>query len=55
MAGIGLPVIAKSLGHTSVYITKVYSRMDLEPVRESSEIAISNFMKQASTKNETIQ
>lgn len=41
MTGASLPVIGKSLGHKSSQATQVYSRMNLDPVRQSMERAIS--------------
>lgn len=40
MTGASLPVIGKSLGHKSTQATQIYSRMNLDPVRESIERAI---------------
>jgi integrase len=34
-AGASLPVIGKALGHESVEATKVYARLDLDPVRDA--------------------
>jgi integrase len=33
--GASLPIIGKSLGHESLEATKVYARLNLDPVRES--------------------
>jgi integrase len=41
MTGASLPVIGKSLGHKSSQATQIYSRMNLDPVRQSMERAIS--------------
>jgi integrase len=46
ITGTSLPIIGKSLGHKSSQATQVYSRMNLDPVRESIEKAVdmmSNF------------
>jgi integrase len=37
--GASLPIIGKSLGHSSIEATKVYARLNLDPVRESVERA----------------
>ena len=40
MSGASLQVIGKSLGHTSVAATQVYSRLkDIEPVKQSVDLA----------------
>jgi integrase len=41
ITGASLPIIGKSLGHKSSQATQIYSRMNLDPVRESMEKAIS--------------
>jgi integrase len=33
--GASLPIIGKSLGHTSLEATQIYARLDLDPVRAS--------------------
>ncbi len=38
--GTSLPIIGKSLGHTSVAATAIYSRLNLDPVRESVSNAV---------------
>ena len=45
-AGSNLSTVSKSLHHNSIQITKVYARLDLNPVRESVENGISEFFKQ---------
>lgn len=40
MTGASLPIIGKSLGHKSTQATQVYSRMNLDPVRQSIEKAV---------------
>lgn len=40
MTGASLPIIGKSLGHKSSQATQVYSRMNLDPVRQSMERAV---------------
>jgi len=40
ISGASLPIIGKSLGHKSSQATQIYSRMNLDPVRESIEKAI---------------
>lgn len=40
ITGASLPIIGKSLGHKSSVATQIYSRMNLDPVRESVEKAI---------------
>ena len=39
ITGASLPIIGKSLGHKSSQATQVYSRMNLDPVRQSMEKA----------------
>lgn len=36
-SGASLPIIAKSLGHTSVGATEIYSRLSIDPIREAME------------------
>ena len=43
MAGHGLPLIGKALGHTSNESTQVYARLQLEPVRAAKQ-ALSRIM-----------
>lgn len=45
MTGASLPIIGKSLGHKSGQATQIYSRMNLDPVRQSVGKAI-EFMNQ---------
>lgn len=35
--GLGLPVIAKLLGHTQIRTTERYSHLDADPIRRASE------------------
>ncbi len=42
--GTSMIVIGKSLGHTSTSATKVYARVDLDPVRESVALATAAMM-----------
>ena len=44
-AGASLTLIGKSLGHRSQQATVIYSRLDLDPVRESVESAVSEMIK----------
>jgi hypothetical protein len=37
--GASLPIIGKTLGHTSLSATQVYARLDLDPVRRAVEVA----------------
>jgi integrase len=37
--GASLPIIGKSLGHTSLSATQIYARLDLDPVRRAVEVA----------------
>jgi integrase len=46
MAGHGLPLIGKALGHTSTDSTEVYARLQLAPVRAAKE-ALSRIMLEA--------
>ena len=36
--GLGLPVIAKLLGHTQIRTTERYSHLDADPIRLASEV-----------------
>jgi len=40
ITGASLPIIGKSLGHKSSSTTQIYSRMNLDPVRQSVEKAV---------------
>lgn len=40
ITGASLPIIGKSLGHKSSQATQIYSRMNLDPVRQSIEKAV---------------
>lgn len=40
ITGASLPIIGKSLGHKSSQATQIYSRMNLDPVRQSMEKAV---------------
>ncbi len=40
ITGASLPIIGKSLGHKSGQATQIYSRMNLDPVRQSVEKAV---------------
>ena len=40
ITGASLPIIGKSLGHKSSQATQIYSRMNLDPVRQSVEKAV---------------
>lgn len=48
--GASLVVIGKTLGHRSPQATAIYSRLDLDPVRKSVEIATQAFYKAAGIK-----
>ena len=43
--GASLQVIGKSLGHRSQQATQIYSRLDIDPVRESIEGAVNEMLK----------
>lgn len=45
--GASLPIIGKSLGHTSTEATQIYARLNNEPVRESVEAATRAILKAA--------
>jgi integrase len=45
MTGASLPIVGKSLGHKSTQATQIYSRMNLDPVRDSLVKAV-NLMNQ---------
>lgn len=47
--GAGLPIIGKSLGHRSSAATAIYARLDLDPVRQSVNVAVAAML-QASKK-----
>jgi integrase len=40
-AGVPLHTIGKSLGHRNLSTTQIYSRLDLDPVRQAVELATS--------------
>lgn len=42
--GTSLPIIGKSLGHTSIQATRIYARLDLDPVRASVQAAADQMM-----------
>ena len=42
--GTSLPIIGKSLGHTSVQSTRIYARLNLDPVRESVQDATAKML-----------
>lgn len=44
-SGASLPVIGRSLGHKHASATQIYARLQLEPVRESVELATAALMK----------
>ena len=48
MLGASLPIIGRSLGHSTTEATRVYARLQNDPVRESIETAIAEILKQAS-------
>lgn len=50
ITGASLPIIGKSLGHKSSQATQIYSRMNLDPVRQSIEKAV-KMMSGYSSKN----
>ncbi len=50
--GTPLPIIGKSLGHKSSQATEVYSRLELDPVREAMQKATSTILKLAHDTNE---
>ena len=43
-AGVSLPIIGKTLGHQSMQATQVYSRLQLDPVRDAIHLATSAMM-----------
>ena len=43
-AGASLPIIARTLGHTDPSSTRVYARLDLDPIRASVENAVGAMM-----------
>jgi integrase len=50
ITGASLPIIGKSLGHKSSQATQIYSRMNLDPVRQSVEKAMELISKYGSKK-----
>lgn len=52
--GASLPLIGKTLGHKSVTTTAVYARLEVDPVRESMEKAVSAMRKSSETKAEVV-
>lgn len=52
--GASLPIIGKSLGHKSVTTTAIYARLDVDPVRESMERAVSAMRKSSEPKAEVL-
>jgi len=44
-AGASLTIVGKSLGHKSQQATAIYARVDLDPVRQSVEAAVSSLLK----------
>jgi len=44
-AGASLTIVGKSLGHKSQQATAIYARVDLDPVRQSVEGAVSSLLK----------
>lgn len=48
--GASLPIIAKSLGHTSLSSTQIYARLDLAPVRKAVEKATLAMLEAANKK-----
>jgi len=39
MAGAGLPIVGRMLGHTQPATTAIYARLAVDPVREAAEKA----------------
>ena len=54
-AGTSLPIIGRSLGHTDLASTQIYSRLDLDPVRASVEAATTALVAAAATKIEEVK
>lgn len=50
-SGSSLPIIGKSLGHKSQQATAIYSRLDIDPVRESVERAVNAMFNTTSPKD----
>jgi integrase len=46
-AGVNLPIIGKALGHVDLRSTQVYSRLQLDPVREAVSASAERMMKTA--------
>ncbi len=54
ITGASLPIIGKSLGHKSSQATQIYSRMNLDPVRQSIEKAVGMISEYGSKNNSKI-
>lgn len=52
--GASLPIIGKSLGHKSVATTAIYARLDVDPVRQSMEKAVTAMRKSSELKAEVV-
>lgn len=52
--GSSLQIIGKSLGHKSVSTTAIYARLDVDPVRESMERAVTAMRKSSEPKAEVV-
>jgi integrase len=50
-AGVPLHTIGKSLGHRNLATTQIYSRLDLDPVRQAVETATSAMLAAGRTKS----
>ena len=51
--GTSLQIIGKSLGHTSLGATQIYARLNIDPVRDSMELAINAINKAARAEETT--
>ena len=52
--GSSLQIIGKTLGHKSVATTSIYARLDVDPVRESMERAVTAMRKSSEPKAEVV-
>jgi len=50
MAGVGLPIVGKMLGHTQSRTTEIYARLAVQPVRQAAELATVTMLEGAGVK-----
>jgi integrase len=54
-AGVSLPIIGKTLGHTSSDATEIYARLQLDPVRTSIEMATRAMLKAGNSRRKLLE